>query len=76
MNVAQSSHLQSYEYDPESGTLVVTFQNGATYSYAGVPPDQADGLRQNGGSGTWFHANIRGRYATTKLEGPQGAKKP
>lgn len=68
MDVAQSSHLQTYEYDPQNMTLRIMFVDGSVYEYAGVPPNIAEGLRQNGGSGTFFHANIRNLFPTTKLD--------
>jgi hypothetical protein len=37
MPVAQSSHLQNFEYDPESQTLMITFVNGDIYRYSNVP---------------------------------------
>lgn len=73
MRVAQSSHLQSYDYDPDSQTLTVQFQNGAIYQYTGVPHTEYWNLAQNGGSGTYFHAKIRNSYPTTKIFDPRGA---
>jgi len=67
MPVAQSSNLQSYEYDPHTQTLTVQFVNGAVYSYAGVPEAEFYNLAQSGGAGTYFASKIRDRYHTTKL---------
>jgi hypothetical protein len=75
MPVAQSSHLQEYEYDAASETLTVQFQNGSVYQYSGVPMDRYEKLRQSGGSGTVFHSEIRGRYAAAKLADPGREKK-
>lgn len=35
----QSSNVYGFQYDPESSTLRVRFNNGGTYEYDGVPPD-------------------------------------
>jgi lysyl-tRNA synthetase class 2 len=69
MPVAQSSHLQAYEYDPASQTLTVQFTNGAVYTYAGVPETEYHNFAQSAGSGAYFHAKIRGQYRTTQLVG-------
>ena len=75
MGVAQSSHLDRYEYNSETQTLTVEFHNGAVYQYAGVPQTVADTFAQNGGSGTFFHAKIRDQYHTTKLTGGESHHK-
>jgi len=71
MPIAQSSHLQSYEYDPESQTLTVEFQNGTIYQYTGVPQTEFWNMMQNGGGGTYFWSKIRDRYPTTKIFDPR-----
>lgn len=35
----QSANLSEIVYDGDSSALTVTFKNGRTYSYAGVPED-------------------------------------
>lgn len=72
MPVAQSSHLQSYDYDPETQTLTVEFVNGAIYQYANVPQTEYWNLRQNGGSGGYFHTKIRNSYPFQKIFDPRG----
>jgi hypothetical protein len=67
--VAQSSHLQSYEYDPNTQTLTVQFVNGSVYQYDGVPITEFHNMAQSGGAGTYFWAKIRNNYATTKISG-------
>jgi excisionase family DNA binding protein len=70
MPVAQSSHLQSYDYDIESQTLTIQFQNGSTYTYSGVPLTEFNNMVQSGGAGTYFWSKIRNNYPTTRLSGP------
>jgi hypothetical protein len=65
--VAQSSHLQNYEYDASSQTVTITFVNGAVYRYSGVSFDDYNRLAQSGGSGTAFWAFIRNKYPAQKL---------
>jgi protein involved in polysaccharide export with SLBB domain len=74
MPVSQSSHLQAWEYEPNSQTLTVQFQNSAVYQYSGVPQTVVDAFAQSGGSGTYFHAKINQQYHTTKLTGGDSHK--
>lgn len=67
MPVAQSSHLQSYDYDPESQTLLITFVNGDIYRYSNVPQTEYWNLAQSGGSGSYFHSKIRMSYPYEKI---------
>lgn len=62
MPTAQSSHLQSYDYDEETQTLLVTFTNGDIYRYSNVPATEYWNLVQSGGSGSYFHSKIRMSY--------------
>lgn len=73
MPVAQSSHLQSYQYDPDSQVLTVEFVNGAIYQYSGVPHTEYWNLAQNGGSGVYFASKIRNSYPFQKIFDPRGA---
>ena len=52
MPIAQSSHLEQYDYDPDSQTLTIRFVNGAVYQFAGVPQTEFDNMAQSGGAGT------------------------
>ena len=74
MRVAQSSHLQSYDYDADNSTLTVEFQNGAVYQYPGVSFDDYNRLVQAGGAGSVFWAFIRGKYSGQKVVDPRGAR--
>lgn len=61
-----SSNLSSIGYEPETSTLEVEFNHGGVYQYHGVPQDVFDSLMQAGSHGTYFNANIRNSYTTTK----------
>jgi hypothetical protein len=65
--VAQSSHLQRYEYDPNSQVLTIQFVNGAIYQYSGVPITEFYNMAQSGGAGGYFWSKIRDKYPTTKI---------
>ena len=72
MAIAQSSHLQEHQYDPNTQVLTIRFTNGAIYQYTGVPLNVANGLAKAGGGGTFFWKNIRYQYPTTKIVDPRG----
>jgi hypothetical protein len=62
-----SSNLRTVGYDPDSSTLEIEFKSGAVYQYQGVPQAEFDAFMNAGSKGTYFHANIKDRYATIKL---------
>ena len=71
MQIAQSSHLQAYDYDADSQTLTIQFQDGSIYKYANVPQTEYWQLQQTGGSGVYFSNKIRNRFPTTKIFDPR-----
>ena len=58
----RSSTLSRAAYEEETETLDVTFKNGRTYTYEGVPKDVFEGLRDAPSAGQYFHSQIRDRY--------------
>ena len=62
-----SSNLRSIGYEPETSTLEVEFNTGSVYQYHGVPQEVFDFLMEAGSKGTYFNANIKNSYGTTKL---------
>jgi hypothetical protein len=71
MPIAQSSHLQSYDYDPDTETLTIQFVNGSIYQYSGVPATEYWNMQQSGGSGSYFVAKIRNSYPYQKIFDPR-----
>lgn len=71
--IAQSSHLQKYDYSSDTSQLTVEFTNGAIYKYSGVPFQTYYGLTRSSSPGEYFHKNIRNnkKFETEKLAGPQ-----
>lgn len=55
-----SSNLKSVGY--ENGTLYVTFHNGGTYWYRGVPESVYRDLMSAPSHGKFFHAHIKNVY--------------
>jgi len=57
-----SSMAQSVSYDADSQTMVITFNNGKSYAYAGVPEDVARDTANAPSVGEYINENIKGRY--------------
>lgn len=49
-------------YDPETKEMTVTFTNGKTVAYSGVPEDVALQLSTAPSVGTMLHEQIKGQY--------------
>jgi hypothetical protein len=64
----QSSMLAAQGYDPNTQTLAVKFNTGATFHYEGVSQEVADGLAGADSAGKYFNANIRGKFEPKKIE--------
>jgi hypothetical protein len=65
--VLQSGHLYGADYDPDSQTLAVQFQNGAVYHARGVPQTVADSFFQVSSPGSFWHDKIKTGYAVNKV---------
>jgi len=61
-----STALSAVDYDEERRTLRVSFVKGGTWTYFGVPPQVASGLRNALSKGTFFNIAIRGQYAYSR----------
>jgi len=62
-----SSHISAIGYDAENLVLEVEFNNGAVYSYSGVPSDEYHGFMNADSKGKYLHANIKNHYSFMKL---------
>jgi hypothetical protein len=60
-----SSNLSSVGY--ENGTLYISFNNGGTYYYTGVPEFVFEDLLNAPSKGKYFHANIKNSYPYGRL---------
>ena len=60
-----SSDIDSIGY--ESGTLHIRFNSGGLYAYYNVPQSVYQGLMSAGSHGSYFHANIKGRFGDTRI---------
>lgn len=67
-----SSNLVGAKFDPATGILEVTFQNGKAVSYAKFTAELMREWAEAKSAGTWFHANIRQRPDAHPVVGPDG----
>lgn len=64
---AGSSNLASGSYDDETQELTVEFRSGETYAYRNVPQGIWAGLKGAGSAGSYFHRQVRSRFAGRRL---------
>lgn len=57
-----SNHISRLSYDPDSTHLHVTFQNGMSYSFAGVPSTVFNAMTRSPSAGRYFHNVIKRHY--------------
>lgn len=67
-----SSQLASVGYDPGTQTLEIEFNNhrgGPTsvYQYDNVPPETHTAMMKAPSQGSYFYANIKGKFAYRKV---------
>jgi hypothetical protein len=60
MPIAQSSHVQEYSFNPETGQVVIQFVNGAVYR-GDMEQTEYDAFHQSGSKGSYVQNNLRGR---------------
>ena len=60
MPIAQSSHVQEYNYNKQTGRLVIQFVNGAIYQCE-MGQTEYDTFHQSGSKGSYVQNNLRGR---------------
>lgn len=58
----KSSNLRGFDYDEMGQVLSVTFNNGKTYTYDGVPYSVIDGLQKAPSAGKYFAQSIRNSF--------------
>jgi|GEM_PF-1007827 len=58
-----STTFSKVGYNPGNQELTVEFKDGGeTYTYAGVPADVYEQMREAESIGAFYHANIKGKY--------------
>lgn len=62
MRDVYSTSVNSVGYDEEAGSLYVTWENGRTSVYSGVPPDVARKAENAWSVGKFIREEVVGRY--------------
>ncbi len=57
-----SSAIQAVGYDLETRRMKITFAQGYTYDFCGVPQHVYKGLLRAGSKGTFYNDHIKDRY--------------
>lgn len=65
--LVSSTSLVSVGYNPSSETLEVEFHSGLVYEYYNVPQFLYDQLMQAPSIGSFFNAEIRNSFASSKV---------
>lgn len=64
----KSKASTTYSYEPADQSLTVTFENGSSYIYAGVPADVYAQVEAAESKGKAFNELVKGKYQVTKAE--------
>lgn len=65
----ESSMLASIGYDPETGVMLVLFNNGKAYEYHSVPPEEYEGLLAAESKGSYMRERIFDVYPYVRFKG-------
>ena len=67
INEIKSSNIKKTEYDTETKSLVVEFNNGHRYEYESVPHQAYTAFRSSPSQGKYFTTDISKKYKYKKL---------
>ena len=67
INEIKSSNIKKTEYDNETKSLVVEFNNGHRYEYESVPHQTYTAFRSSPSQGKYFTTDISKKYKYKKL---------
>jgi hypothetical protein len=65
--VNRSAHILSSGYDPDGRALQITFHNGETHEFKGVPEQIHQAFQNSPSKGTFFHKFIKARFHGEKI---------
>jgi hypothetical protein len=63
----ESSSIAAFAYEAEDMMLFVRFKTGRTYRYAGVPSSVFSAFSRADSKGTFFNAQVQGRYPYSQI---------
>jgi hypothetical protein len=62
-----SAVIKSYDYDPATKILSITYHSGKVYHYLDLPEKIFKELRSTMVKGIWFNRHIKGKYAFNEV---------
>jgi hypothetical protein len=62
-----SSMASTISYNEETQELIITYNSGKSYAYAGVTEDVAVGVSNAASVGEFINSEIKGRYQYRRL---------
>ncbi len=63
-----SSNIAAIGHNPATNELHVQFKTGATHIYSGVTAEQHEAMRDAESVGKHFHAHIKNKHESRKVE--------
>lgn len=64
----QSTSIEKSHFDDETNEMHITFVSGGTHCFKDCDKEVHDGLMAAQSPGTYFHANIRRKYSSSKVD--------
>ena len=64
--VKRSAHILSSGYDPDGRVMQITFHNGETHEFSGVPEQIHQAFQNSPSKGSFFHKFIKPRFRGSK----------
>ena len=65
--VKKSAHILSSGYDPDERTLQISFHNGETHEFKGVPEQIHQAFQNAPSKGQFYHRIIKPRFKGEKI---------
>ena len=65
--VKRSAHILSSGHDPDGRVMQITFHNGDTHEFRGVPPEIYQAFLNSPSKGTFYHKVIAARFRGEKI---------
>lgn len=74
MHGIKSSQIKEIGFDSASGAMAVRFNSGGLYHYSGVTPETFDAFKSAESPGSFFGANIKGKFDFKKITEKKGRR--
>jgi hypothetical protein len=73
---APSRNIQDIQYDLDTQTLIIDFNSGYRYRYAGVTGEEAQGFAQNLSAGDYLRQFIMPLHDGVRIDKPDETEQP